>query len=175
MALHPRPAMEQTGQRHASPEVHLLSRSDNVLDPEVIRTALTTPATWAVVGLSTDTARTAYGVARWMRDLLGHRIIPVHPRAEAVWGETGYPTLAQIPDGTVVTVVDCFVNSDRVGAVVDQAIAERNRLGIETIWLQLGVIDQEAAHRAIDAGLNVVMDTCPMIEFRTLGLQTSRR
>src|SRR5450756_2714345 len=112
-----------------------MTASGNVSDPAVIRRVLTTPATWAVVGLSTDATRTAYGVARWMHDALGHRIIPVHPRAEEVWGEPGYPTLTQIPDGTVVAVVDCFVNSQRVGEVVDDAIANKDRLGIETIWL----------------------------------------
>jgi predicted CoA-binding protein len=142
--------------------------SGNVSDPAVIRRVLTTPATWAVVGLSTDVTRTAYGVARWMHEGLGHRIIPVHPRAVEVWGEPAYPTLTQIPDGTVVAVVDCFVNSLRVGEVVDEAIANKDRLGIETIWLQLGVIDEDAVQRAISAGLDVVMDTCPMIEFPKL-------
>ncbi len=142
--------------------------SGSVSDPAVIRRALTTPATWAVVGLSTDPTRTAYGVARWMHDALGHRIIPVHPRAVEVWGEPGYRTLTQIPDGTVVSVVDCFVNSLRVGEVVDEAIANKDRLGIETLWLQLGVIDQDAAKRAIGAGLDVVMDTCPLIEYPKL-------
>jgi uncharacterized protein len=145
-----------------------MTQTGKVSDPSVIRRLLTTPATWAVVGLSTDTTRTAYGVARWMRDGLGHRIIPVHPRAVEVWGEPGYQTLAQIPDGTVVAVVDCFVNSRRVGEVVDAAIANRDRLSIEAVWLQLGVIDQEAAERAIGAGLDVVMDTCPMMEYPKL-------
>ena len=145
--------------------------SGNVSDPEVIRKVLTTPATWAVVGLSTNVTRTAYGVARWMHDALGHRIIPVHPRAAEVWGEPGYRALTQIPDGTVIAVVDCFVNSLRVGEVVDEAIANKDRLGIEAVWLQLGVIDPDAAQRALDAGLDVVMDACPMIEFDTLGLR----
>ena len=145
-----------------------MTPSGTVSDPAVIRRLLTTPATWAVVGLSTDTTRTAYGVARWMHDGLGHRVIPVHPRAVEVWGEPGYQTLTQIPDGTLVAVVDCFVNSGRVGAVVDEAIANRERLGIEALWLQLGVIDEDAAQRAIAAGLDVVMDTCPMIEYPKL-------
>ena len=140
----------------------------SISEPAVIRRVLTTPATWAVVGLSTDASRTAHGVARWMKDALGHRIIPVHPRAEAVWDEPGYPSLTQIPDGTVIAVVDYFVNSQRVGAVVDEAIANKDRLGIETLWLQLGVIDQDAAQRAIDAGIDVVMDTCPMMEYPRL-------
>ena len=145
-----------------------MTPSGTVSDPAVIRRLLTTPATWAVVGLSTDTTRTAYGVARWMHDGLGHRVIPVHPRASEVWGEPGYQTLTLIPDGTLVAVVDCFVNSRRVGAVVDEAIANRDRLGIEALWLQLGVIDEDAAQRAIAAGLDVVMDTCPMIEYPKL-------
>lgn len=140
----------------------------NISDPAVIRRVLTTPSTWAVAGLSTNTTRTAYGVARWMKDALGHRIIPVHPQALAVWGEPGFQTLTQIPDGTVVTVVDCFVSSHLVGEVVDQAIANKDRLGIETIWLQLGVIDEDAAGRALSAGLDFVMDTCPMIEYPKL-------
>jgi predicted CoA-binding protein len=142
--------------------------SGDISDPAVIRRVLTTPATWAVVGLSTDATRTAYGVARWMHEALGHRIIPVHPRAPEVWGEPGFSSLSQIPDGTVVAVVDCFVNSQRVGEVVDEAIANKDRLGIEALWLQLGVIDEDAAQRAIDAGLDVVMDTCPMMEYPKL-------
>jgi uncharacterized protein len=137
-------------------------------DANVIRHVLTTPATWAVVGLSTDTSRTAYGVARWMKDRLGHRIVPVHPRAVEVWGEPGYRRLADIPDGATIDVVDCFVSSANVGRVVDQAIEQRDRLGIGTVWLQLGVIDHAAAQRALDAGLEVVMDTCPKIEFPRL-------
>ncbi len=150
--------------------VNPLHRSDaqqdsHLNDDDLVRSLLSTPATWAVAGLSTDTSRTAYGVAGWMKEVLGHRIIPVHPRAEDVFGEAGYRQLGDISDGERVDVVDCFVNSQRVGAVVDQAIAERERLGIRAVWLQLGVIDEAAAQRATDAGLGVVMDTCPKIEY----------
>jgi len=103
-----------------------------------------------------------------MHEALGHRIIPVHPRAQQVWAEQGYPSLTQVPDGTVVTVVDCFVNSSRVGAVVDEAILNKDRLGVEAVWLQLGVIDHDAAQRAVSSGIDVVMDTCPMIEYPKL-------
>lgn len=140
----------------------------HVNDPATVRRLLTTPATWAVVGLSTDRNRTAYGVAGWVRKTLGHRVIPVHPRAEQVWDEPGYARLADIPDGEQIAVVDCFVNSAHVGAVVDDAIAERERLGIGAVWLQLGVVDEDAAQRAKQAGLDVVMDTCPAIEFPRL-------
>ena len=134
-------------------------------DPDVIRDLLRTPATWAVVGLGDNPDRTAYRVSLWLQRELGIRLLPVHPSAATVHGATGYKTLADVPDGMVVKVVDCFVNSSRVGAVVDEAIAERDRLGIEALWLQLGVIDEDAAARAEAAGLAVVMDTCPKIEY----------
>jgi uncharacterized protein len=89
-------------------------------------------------------------------------IVPVNLRGEDALGERGYRQLTDVPDS--VHVVDCFVNSQRVGAVVDEAIAEMDRLGIEAVWLQLGVIDQAAAERARAAGLDVVMDTCPAME-----------
>ncbi len=89
-------------------------------------------------------------------------IVPVNLRGEDALGERGYRQLTDVPDS--VQVVDCFVNSQRVGAVVDEAIAEKDRLGIQAVWLQLGVIDQAAAERARAAGLDVVMDTCPAME-----------
>jgi uncharacterized protein len=131
-------------------------------DPDVIRRLLTTPATWAVVGLSANTERTAYRIGRYLRDRLGMKIVPVNLRGENTLGERGYRRLADVPGP--VQVVDCFVNSQRVGAVVDDAIAAKDRLGIEAVWLQLGVIDDAAAERARAAGLDVVMDTCPAME-----------
>ncbi len=137
-------------------------------DPAVIRDLLQTPATWAVVGLGDNPRRTAWGVSRWLQHELGMRLVPVHPSAATVHGAEGYASLAAVPEGTVTKVVDCFVNSERVGAVVDEAIAERERLGIEALWLQLGVVDEDAAARAKAAGLHVVMDTCPRIEYPRL-------
>ena len=90
----------------------------------------------------------------------GHRIIPVYPRAETVHGEIGYKTLSEIP--AAVDVVDCFVNSQLVGKVVDEAIA----IGAKAVWLQLDVIDEAAIARAQAAGLITVMDRCPAIEYR---------
>jgi predicted CoA-binding protein len=132
-------------------------------DPEVIRRLLTSPGRWAVVGLSTNAARPAYGVARYVQEI-GHEIVPVHPRAETVHGAAGYATLADVPGP--VDVVDVFVNSASAGAVVDDAIA----VGARAVWLQLGVVDEDAARRAAEAGLDVVMDRCPAIEGRALGL-----
>ncbi|WP_092614808.1 CoA-binding protein [Jiangella sp. DSM 45060] len=134
----------------------------HVNDPDTVHRLLTTPATWAVVGLSQNRERAAYGVARFLRDRLGMTIVPVNPRGEDTLDARGYKTLADVPGP--VEVVDCFVNSRRVGEVVDDAIAEQERLGIKAVWLQLGVVDEEAAERAKAAGLEVVMDTCPAIE-----------
>jgi predicted CoA-binding protein len=135
----------------------------HVNDPATIRRLLTTPGTWAVVGLSTNRARAAYGVSAYLQDL-GQRVVPVHPRAETVHGAPGVRRVDEV-DGPV-DVVDVFVNSARAGAVVDQAIAA----GAGAVWLQLGVVDEDAAARAAAAGLDVVMDACPAIEGRRLGL-----
>ena len=143
-----------------------MTKYDN--DPVVIRDLLHTRATWAVVGLSTNRSRTAYSIAQFLKVELGMRVVPVHPKAETVFGSTGYATLADVAAGTDVHVVDCFVNSSLVGAVVDQAIAEKERLGIAAVWLQLGVVDEAAAARARRAGLAVVMDTCPRTEYPRL-------
>ena len=115
--------------------------------------------TWAVVGLSDDRSRAAWGVAKFIQDR-GKRIVPVHPSAVTVHGEQGYPTLADISFD--VDVVDCFIRSALVGPVVDGAIAA----GAKGVWMQLGVVDQLAAARATAAGLTVVMDRCPKIEWR---------
>ena len=115
--------------------------------------------TWAVVGLSTDRSRAAHGVAAFLQSQ-GRRIVPVHPRAETVHGEQGYERLADIP--FAVDVVDCFVRSQLVGPVVDEAIDK----GAKAVWMQLGVVDEAAAERARAAGLDVVMDRCPKIEWR---------
>ncbi|NLE98694.1 MAG: CoA-binding protein [Propionibacterium sp.] len=132
-------------------------------DPDVIRRLLTTPARWAVVGLSSNSERVAYGIAKFVQDL-GMEIVPVHPKAEAVHGSEGYASLADVPGG--IDVVDVFVRSELAGAVVDDAIA----VGAKAVWLQLGVIDEDAAERARAAGLDVVMDTCPAIEAPRIGL-----
>ncbi len=114
--------------------------------------------TWAVVGLSNDTSRAAFGVAAFLQ-ARGKRVVPVHPRAETVHGEQGYVRLSDIPFD--IDVVDLFVRSELAGPVVDEAIAD----GARGVWLQLGVVDDAAAERARAAGLDVVMDRCPKIEW----------
>lgn len=114
--------------------------------------------TWAVVGLRDNPARAAYGVARFLQEQ-GKRIVPVHVRPQDVHGEAAYRTLADIP--FPVDVVDVFVNSRLCGDVADQAVA----VGARAVWFQLGVVDEDAARRVRDAGLDVVVDRCPVIEW----------
>jgi predicted CoA-binding protein len=131
-------------------------------DPAVIERILAETSVWAVVGLGNDPRRAAYPVAEFLQKQ-GKRIVPVHPRADEVLGETVYRTLAEIP--FPVDVVDIFRRSDVAGRSVDEAIA----IHASAVWLQLGVIDARAAERAKKAGLDVVMDTCPKIEWPAHG------
>jgi uncharacterized protein len=133
-------------------------------DPEVIRRLLTAPGRWAVVGLSNNPRRIALGVSKYLMDALGMEIVPVSLKGDDVHGQRGYKKLADVPGG--IDVVDFFVNSQKVGPLVDEAIA----VGAKAVWLQLGVIDEAAARRAKDAGLEVIMDTCPAIEAPRFGL-----
>ncbi|MFI6003519.1 CoA-binding protein [Streptomyces sp. NPDC051366] len=131
-------------------------------DPATIRKILTELGdTWAVVGLSNNQDRAAYGVARTLQRF-GKRVVPVHPKAETVHGEQGYASLKEIP--FEVDVVDVFVNSSLAGAVADEAVA----VGAQAVWFQLGVIDEEAFARTREAGLDMVMDRCPAIEIPAL-------
>ncbi|MGW0826889.1 CoA-binding protein [Streptomyces sp. NPDC002845] len=132
-------------------------------DPATIRRILTELGdTWAVVGLSMNERRAAYGVADVLQRY-GKRIVPVHPKAETVHGEQGYASLSDIP--FPVDVVDVFVNSALAGPVADEAAA----IGAKAVWFQLGVIDEEAYQHTRAAGLDMVMDRCPAIEIPRLG------
>lgn len=133
---------------------------NHVNDPAVIERLLRTKGRWAIVGLSTNEWRAAFGTSLFIRDRLGMEIVPVNLPGDPVHGETGYSKLAAIPAERPLDVVDCFVNSRKVGDVVDHAIA----VGAKAVWLQLGVIDEAAAERATAAGLDVVMNACPARE-----------
>ncbi|MFF9689710.1 CoA-binding protein [Streptomyces sp. NPDC014623] len=131
-------------------------------DDETVRRILQdTGDTWAVVGLSGNRSRAAYGVAEVLKRF-GKRVVPVHPKAETVHGEQGYASLSDIP--FPVDVVDVFVNSDLAGGVADEAV----EAGAKAVWFQLGVIDEEAYERTREAGLAMVMDRCPAIEIPRL-------
>lgn len=131
-------------------------------DQDAVTLMLDELETWAVVGLSTDTSRVAYSIAALLQRR-GKRIVPIHPDAPTVLGEQGYPTLADVP--FPIDVVDVFRRSEAAGQFVDEAID----VGAKGVWLQLGVIDEAAFQRAQDAGMPMVMDTCPAIEWRNRG------
>jgi hypothetical protein len=130
----------------------------------VIRKVLTQTHTWAVIGCSPDPGRASHRVARMLQGR-GYRVIPVNPEVDELFGERCYPSVTSIPASEAVEVVDVFRRSDQAGAHVDEAIA----IGAQAVWLQLGVVDEAAAQRALDAGLDVVMDHCPSIELPRLG------
>jgi uncharacterized protein len=128
-------------------------------DPEAVRFMLDDCETWAVVGLSADTSRTAYAIASLLQQR-GKRIVPIHPAAPTVLGEQGYATLADVP--FPIDVVDVFRRSEAAGEFADQAV----EVGAKGVWFQLGVVDEEAFARTTAAGVPMVMDTCPAIEWR---------
>jgi predicted CoA-binding protein len=126
-------------------------------DAQTIKRILEECKTIAVVGLSSNLMRPSNNVSDYMQRN-GYRIIPVNPHEREVLGERAYPTLAEVPEK--IDLVDIFRRSTEAGAVVDEAI----RVGAKAVWLQEGVIDAEAAQRAADAGLLVVMDRCILKE-----------
>lgn len=134
-------------------------------DPAVVDTLLAAE-TWAVVGLSADPTKTAYEIAELLQSR-GKRIVPIHPAAAdgdlVVLGEQGYPTLADVP--FPIDVVDVFRRSEAAGQFADEAVA----VGAKGVWFQLGVRDDDAFARTTAAGVPMVMDTCPAIEWARRG------
>jgi predicted CoA-binding protein len=138
-----------------------VDRGAGYRDPATIERVLRL-RTWAVVGLTETVTRPAYGVARFLLGR-GMRVVPVNPDGVSVHRQSGYRSLADIP--FPVDVVDVFRRSAAAGGHVDEAI----EIGAKAVWLQLGVVDLAAADRAAAAGLDVVMDTCPAIEWHAHG------
>ena len=124
---------------------------------EVIEKILKETKTIAVVGLSSDATRPSFGVSRYMQTH-GYRIIPVNPNEDEVLGEKSYARLEDVPEK--IDLVDIFRRSEEAGLHVDEAI----QMGVPAVWLQEGVIDEDAALRAERAGLKVVMDRCILKE-----------
>lgn len=116
----------------------------------------------AVVGLSSKTDRPSYEVASYLKEQ-GYRIIPVNPLEKEILGEICYPDLASIPEP--VDVVDIFRRSEEVLLIVEEAI----KIGAKAVWMQEGVVNGEAAARAREAGLLVIMDECMLKEHQRLG------
>ena len=120
---------------------------------EIIKRILDECKTIAVVGLSSDPLRPSNGVAGYMKKQ-GYKIIPVNPNETEVHNEKAYPSLSDVSEK--IDLVDVFRRSEEAGKAVDEAIA----VGAKAVWLQEGVIDEDAAERAQEAGLLVVMDRC---------------
>jgi len=127
------------------------------MNDQEIAQLLSTARTIAVVGLSGNPDRPSFGVAQYLQSK-GYRIIPVNPTIDSVFGEKSYASLSEIPEK--VDIVDVFRRSEFVPALAEEAI----KIGARCLWLQLGVIHEEAARRARDAGLLVVMDRCLAVE-----------
>jgi predicted CoA-binding protein len=124
-----------------------------------IQDLLRSARTIAVVGLSGNRWRTSYGVSQYMQSQ-GYRIIPVNPNITESLGEKAYPDLESVPGP--VDIVNIFRRSEFVSPVVDSAI----RIGAKAVWMQEGVVDEQAAQRARQAGLFVVMDRCILKDHR---------
>lgn len=131
--------------------------------PELLKKVLTDTKTIALVGASANTARDSHEVMEYLQRR-GYRVIPVNPglAGKELLGETVYASLADIPEK--IDLVDVFRNSEAAGQVADDAVA----IGAKYIWMQLGVVNEEAAKRAEKAGVTVVMNRCPKIEIPQL-------
>jgi len=130
-----------------------------VSEADQITELLKTAKTIAVVGLSNNPMRAAYGVSAYLQSQ-GYRIIPVNPEADVVLGEKAYKSLSDVPDQ--IDVVDIFRRSEFVGPIVDEAIQK----GAKAVWMQETVVDEQAAQKARDKGMFVVMDRCILKEHR---------
>ena len=129
----------------------------------VIREILQNPRTIAVVGCSPKEHRDSNAIARLLMRR-GHRVIPVNPGHREILGVPCYPNLRAIPEK--VDMVDVFRRSEYIAAIAEDAIA----IGANILWTQLGIQDEAAAARAQEAGITVIMDRCPAIEYRRMGI-----
>jgi predicted CoA-binding protein len=128
---------------------------------DILREILANAKTIAVVGASQKPWRDSNSIAQFLMNR-GYAVFPVNPKYDEVLGVTCYASLRDVPEQ--IDIVDVFRQSDAVPALVDEAIA----VGAKTLWLQLGVVHEEAAHRAEQAGLNMVMDHCIAVAYRRL-------
>ncbi len=139
-------------------------------DPAALRRILEQTRTIAAVGVSTNTVRPSYYVVKYLK-AKGYRIVPVNPvyAGQTVIDEPFVGALSEVPaDADPVDMVEIFRNSEAAGGVVDEAIEALKDRGLRTIWMQIGVINRPAAKRAEAAGIEVVMNRCPKIEYARL-------
>ena len=132
-----------------------------MLDDSQIKDILQQAKTVAVVGHSDNPGRTSYQIANFLRNA-GYTVYAVNPTVSEIDGEPSYPSIQDIPDQ--IDIVDVFRRSEFLDEVVEDAI----EAGAKTVWSQLGVVDQGAADKATQAGLNMVMNRCIKIEYARL-------
>ena len=139
----------------------------SVYDDDLLRKILKKTRTIAMVGASPKWVRPSNFAMKYLQGK-GYQVIPVNPgqAGKKILGETVYASLADIPGA--IDMVDIFRSSEAAGSVTDEAIAVAKEKDISVIWMQLGVINKEATKRAEDAGLTVIMDHCPKIEYARL-------
>ncbi|MFQ4142108.1 CoA-binding protein [Chlorogloeopsis sp. ULAP02] len=117
----------------------------------------------AVVGHSDKPERTSYQIAQFLRSV-GYTVYPVNPTVKEIDGQISYSSLKEIPE--TIDIVNVFRRSEYLDTIVDEAIA----INTKTVWVQLGIYNQQAAQKALDAGLNVIMDACIKVEHLRLGI-----
>jgi len=139
---------------------------------DFIKSILRSTKTIAMVGASGNEIRPSYFAMKYLLDK-GFKVIPVNPRmaATTILNQPVYASLKDVP--APVDMVDIFRSPDVAPAIVKEALAEKDRLGVKTVWMQLGIVSEEAAALAREAGLNVVMDRCPKIEYGRLSGEIS--
>lgn len=130
-------------------------------DDQMMRDILLSAKTIASVGVSSSQQKESYWIVSYLKDQ-GYRVIPVNPTADEILGEKAYPDLESIPDP--VDVVQVFRKPEDVPPVVEGAI----RIGASAVWMQEGIVNEEAAQKAREAGLQVVMDACMRVTHRRL-------
>lgn len=133
-----------------------------------LKALLTQATTIAIVGASSNPERSSHGIMRRLQSL-GYRVIPVNPREQEVLGEHAYRTLAEIPEP--VDIVDVFRRGEETPPIADDAV----RIGAKALWLQSGILNEEAAARAKAGGLLVVMDACIAVEHSMLRVPAKQR
>lgn len=139
------------------------------MNDDQLRHILKSNRTIASVGLSSDVTKDSFAVVAYLK-ASGYRIVPVNPKADSILGERAYRDLPSVPREKRVDIVQVFRPSADVPPIVEQAI----RIGARVIWMQEGIVNEEAAARAREAGLEVVMDACMMQAHRRLvGAPTS--
>jgi predicted CoA-binding protein len=139
-------------------------KPEEIVEDRVLQ-LLKTAKTIAVVGLSDKKSRPSYGVSAYLQSK-GYRVVPIHPKASEVLGEKVYPSLSEAAKKEKIDIVDVFRRPDAVPAIVDEILA----LELPALWLQETVVHEEAAEKARQAGVTVVMDKCILKEHRRYGL-----